>query len=122
MPLLFALNTAKGKLHDEGVFVRFFQQTVPEFVQNFEGTADNGLCLSLQNQSVSIRVHPWFKNLRQREVVEVAVLESRVEVEFDRFGVEVRHLVGQRAVEHGEVGPAERRVADGGDLVYGETR
>ena len=44
----------------QGVFVRFFQQSMHKFIQNFKGATNNGFGFHLQNQSASIGVHRRF--------------------------------------------------------------
>jgi hypothetical protein len=63
-PLLFARDGAQAKLNDKGILIRLFLQAVAKLIKHLKGAAYDGFGLGLENESVSIRVHPWFKLFR----------------------------------------------------------
>ena len=55
--LLLKRNSSQQELDDERVFIRFFDETVTERVENLDGTADDLKDFVLEQQLFALRVH-----------------------------------------------------------------
>ena len=59
--LLLPWDAPEAELDAERVFIRLFQKTMTQGIENLERTVDDRAGFHLKSQSVFIRVHPWFK-------------------------------------------------------------